>query len=115
MAKYTFRLDEDNPLHLEALQKIQRSGDKIQGFLLKAVLAYGENPLQGLPMDDIDKIANRIVFHMERVGAVLVGNNMKQAEPELIEEVIASEEEATQADNEPDLDEDIAGFLDSLM
>lgn len=112
MAKYTFRLDEENPLHKEALQKIQNSGDKVQQYLLRAVLAYNDNPLQGLPMADIDKIATRLVWHIDQLGGFIKAPAQEAAAIDDILEEQEPEEPGT--DDEPSVDADIMSFIDGL-
>ena len=105
--KLCLRLTTENPLHRRAWEKIQRSGEKIQSYLLEAVLAYepGEKPggsrgMGGLSEEEIERIGSRVAEYLSReLGTLPVQETLEEWEDEQPEETI------------PD---DMSAFLDSL-
>lgn len=114
--KLTFRLDESNPREKAAWEKLKNSGIKQQQFLLEAVEAYRSNPLGSLPMDDIDKIANRIIWRMEQIGISITTEDQET----ISEEAEPVNDQRTDTDFEDEEEEisesmgDVLSFLEKL-
>jgi len=108
--KLCLRLNDENPLHHEAWVKIEANGEGIQGYLLSAVMAYEQNPIEGLPEADIDRIAERIALRLARAEKVIESPApaapIRQEEPQ--------RDEPKNEVNDDLVPDSISGFLSGL-